>query len=209
MAVKRKDWLWIQKRYEMGFTVRQIAKDYSQEYPDDSVSFQAIAKMAKKKGWCRELTDRYRKAVELKVINKTMTQQLVGYKMMVYDKVDVSEGDINDVALDDVSEMSAQAVIKHRFSAHCLLDAAMALINEIHANEPYTVVTRDGSEFVVQAELTKRAQALYIASKALAQAVTIERASLNLDHKDGLNPGKAVFNVITNIPDPDPLPPGL
>lgn len=209
MAVKHKDWLWIQKRYEMGFTVRQIALDYGKEYPDDSVSFQAIAKMAKKKGWRRELTNRYRKAVELKVIKKTTTQQLVGYKTIACDKVDVSEDDINDVAIDDVTEISAQAVIKHRFSAHCLLDAAMALINEIHANEPYTVVTRDGSEFVVQAELTKRAQALYIASKALAQAVTIERTSLNLDCKDGLKHGGAVFQVISKVPEPAPLPPGI
>ena len=107
------------------------------------------------------------------------------------------------------SRPSRRLAGRSRYSAHCLLDAAMALINEIHANEPYTVVTRDGSEFVVQAELTKRAQALYIASKALAQAVTIERTSLNLDCKDGLKPGGAVFQVISNVPEPAQLPPGI
>jgi hypothetical protein len=209
MAVKRKDWLWIQKRYEMGFTVRQIALDYCKEYPDDSVSFQAIAKMAKMKGWGRELTDRFRKAVELKVIKTTTTQQLVGYKTTACDKVDVSEDDISKVAIDEASEISAQAIIEHRYSAQRLRYAAMALINEIHANEPYTVVTKDGGEFVVQAELTKRAQALNIASKALAQAVIIERTSLNLDHKGDVKPGGSVFHIISNVPEPDPLPPGV
>lgn len=155
MAVKRKDWLWIQKQYEMGFTVRQIAKDYSEEYPDDSVSFQAIAKKAKKSGWRRELTDRYRKAVERKVIKKTTTQQLVGYKAMPCDKVDISEDEINDVAIDEASEISSQAVFEHRRSAQYLRYTAMCIIREIGENKPYTVVTKDGSEFVVQAELTK------------------------------------------------------
>jgi hypothetical protein len=85
----------------------------------------------------------------------------------------------------------------------------MDIIREVYANKPYTVVTKDGSEFKVQAELPKRAQALYIAAKALAQAVTIERASLNLDCKEALKPGGAVFQIISNVPKPDPLPPGI
>jgi hypothetical protein len=50
---------------------------------------------------------------------------------------------------------------------------------------------------------------LNLASKALAQAVTIERKALNLDRKDGLKPGGAVFQVISNVPEPAPLPPGI
>ena len=208
MAVKRKDWLWIQKRYEMGYAVRQIAKDYSKEY-QDTVSFQAIAKVAKQNNWHRELTERYRKSVEHKVVEKAKSQQLVGYLANIGDKVYASEEDIDDVAIDDASEISSRVVLEHQLNAQSLREAAMAIIREIYANKPYTVVTKDGSEFKVQAELPKRAQALYIASKALSQAVTIERVSLNLDCKDGLKPGGAVFQVISNVPEPDPLPPGI
>ena len=208
MAVKRKDWLWIQKRYEMGYTVRQIAKDYSREYPD-TVSFQAIAKVAKQNNWHRELTERYRKSVEHKVVEKVKSQQLVGYLAKPGDKIDVSDDDIDDVAIDDASEISSQIVLEHQLNAQSLREAAMDIIREVYANIPYTVVTKDGSEFKVQAELPKRAQSLYIASKALAQAVTIERTSLNLDCKDSLKPGGTVFQIISNVPEPDPLPPGI
>ena len=163
MAVKRKDWLWIQKRYEMGYTVRQIAKDYSREY-SDTVSFQAIAKVAKQNNWHRELTERYRKSVEHKLVEKVKSQQLVGYLAKPGDKVDASDGDIDEVAIDDASDISSQVVLEHQLNAQSLREAAMDIIREVYANKPYTVVSKDGSEFNVPAELTKRAQALYIAA---------------------------------------------
>ena len=162
--------------------------------------------MAKKNNRHRELTERYRKTVEHKVVEKAKSQQLVGYLARTGDKVDVSVEDINDVAIDDASEISSLVVFEHQLNAQSLRAAAIDIIKEIHENKPYTVVTKDGSEFVIKAELTKRAQALYIAAKALAQAVAIERKSLNMDQKDGQKSGEAVFNIITNVPDPDPLP---
>jgi hypothetical protein len=206
MVIKRKDWLWIQKRYEMGYTVRQTAKDYSREY-QDTVSFQAIAKVARKNNRHRELTERYRKSVEHKIVEKAKSQQLVGYLAKPGDKVDVSDDDSDEVAIDDASDISSQVVLEHQLNAQGLREAAMDIIGEIYTNKPYTVVTKDGSEFKVQAELPKRAQVRYIAAKALFQAVTIKRTSLTLDCEDGLKSGGGVFQIISNGPEPDPLPP--
>jgi hypothetical protein len=85
----------------------------------------------------------------------------------------------------------------------------MRIITEVDDNEAITVVTRNGEKVTIQADVTKRAQALNNASRALSQAVDIERKSLNLDQKEGASFGFGSFTIISNVPLPDPLPPGI
>jgi len=51
-----------------------------------------------------------------------------------------------------------------------------------------------------------RAKALKDLLYAIDKAVAIERKSWNMDTTGGKSGGEGNFNVIINVPDPDPLP---
>lgn len=194
------NWAWIKKRFRLGFTYRQISDDYADQFPGQTISFQAIGKKARQLKWQRDLSEDYESAVDRKLIEKTKGDK--------GDKGDGSERS-DEEAIEDAAEVAAEAVIKHRRDADKLRSAAMNIIDEVDLNEQFTVLTRNGDKVTIHADVTKRAQALSQASRALTQAVEIERKSLSLDKKDGISFGTGSFTIISNVPEPDPLPPGI
>jgi hypothetical protein len=181
----------------MGFSYRQIAEDYKKAHPGLSISHQVIYRKSKAEGWQRDLSEDYSNAVDRKLIERAKG-----------DKGDGIERSDQDV-VDEAAEVAAGVVEKHRKDADKLREAAMRIITEVDDNEAVTVVTRNGDKVTIQADVTKRAQALNNASRALSQAVDIERKSLNLDQKEGASFGFGSFTIISNVPLPDPLPPGI
>jgi hypothetical protein len=205
MNPREKNWEWIRKRFELGFTLGQISDKYAEQFPGESISRQRIGVVARKEKWKRDLSERYEKAVARKVIEKT---DRAGGVDGAVDKAP-RDRKSDDETVDEAAEVAAEAVYKHRRNADELRAAAMRIIREVDANEPFTVVTKDGSEVQLQDDVTKRAQALTNASRSLTAAVDIERKSLALDRKDGDIAKTGTFNVYTNVPDPEPVPPGI
>jgi len=197
MSSFKTKWEWIKKRFRMGFSYRQIAEDYKKAHPGLSISHQVIYRKSKAEGWQRDLSEDYSNAVDRKLIERAKG-----------DKGDGIERSDQDV-VDEAAEVAAGVVEKHRKDADKLREAAMRIITEVDDNEAVTVVTRNGDKVTIQADVTKRAQALNNASRALSQAVDIERKSLNLDQKEGASFGFGSFTIISNVPLPDPLPPGI
>lgn len=201
MSSSKTKWEWIKKRFRMGFAYRQIAEDYKKAHPGLSISHQVIYRKSKAEGWQRDLSEDYSAAVDRKLIGRVKGDK--------GDKGDVAERSDEDV-VDEAAEVAAETVEKHRKDADKLREAAMRIITEVDDNEAVTVVTRNGDKVTIQADVTKRAQALNNASRALSQAVEIERRSLNLDRKEGgIAFGFGAFTIISNVPEPDPLPPGI
>lgn len=196
------NWTWIKKQYRLGFTYRQICSMYSKEFPGESVSHQRISQVVRKKKWKRDLTEDYEKAVERKVIERAKGVDRI-------DRVDGPQKSDEDT-VEEAAEVAATTVERHRKDAEELRSAAMRVIREVDENEEITVLTRNGDELTIRVDVTKRAQALNNASSSLNRAVDIERKSLNLD-KNG-NPGlfgSGQFTIISNVPLPDPVPPGI
>ena len=198
MAKKQANWSWIKKRFRMGFSFRQIAKDYKKAFPGETITFQTIAKKAKRKGWKKDLSEDYEAAVDRKLIEKATTG----------DGGDDSEKSDQD-AVEDAAEVAASTVTNHRKDAVALRSHAMDIIEEVGKNEEITVLTRNGDKVTVHVDVTKRASALNQASRALSAAVDIERKALNLDRKDGISFGGGSITIISNVPEPLPLPPGI
>jgi GTP cyclohydrolase III len=79
----------------------------------------------------------------------------------------------------------------------------------VDENEAMEVLTRNGDKVTIHLDVNKRASALNQASRALTAAVDIERKSLNLDRKDGISFGGGSITIVSNVPEPLPLPPGI
>lgn len=203
MPHARANWPWIKKRFRMGFAFRQIAEDYRKHFPGRSISHQVIARKSKAQGWQRDLSQDYEEAVERKLIHKTTGDKGDNGD----DFAEIMRSDAE--AVEDAAELAAEVVTTHRKDAVSLRTKAMAIIDEVGENAAMTAITRNGDEVTVHVDVTKRASALNQASRALSTAVDIERRSLNLDRKEGQLFGGGQFVIVTNVPEPDPLPPGI
>jgi hypothetical protein len=185
----------------MGFSYRQIAKDYKQAFPGEKISHQRIATMAKSSKWKKDLSEDYEAAVDRKVIERAKGVDTV-------DTVDGSDKS-DEEAVEDAAEVAATTVTDHRERAKDLRLAASKIIAEVDENEAMEVLTRNGDKVTIHLDVNKRASALNQASRALTAAVDIERKSLNLDRKDGISFGGGSITIVSNVPEPLPLPPGI
>ena len=201
-----KNWKWIQAQYETGLPLRKIAELYGKCFPGEGVSHQNISSYARRHGWSRDkLVDSYRAETKRKVKEKMAAQapQERGVKRPDDGKsLEIHEAEV--VALN--SDLASEIEIKHRKLGNAALTACRKILADIVDNVAANVVDRDGNLHPVAMTPAARAKALKDLLYAIEKAVAIERKSWNMDTANGKIGGEGNFNVVINVPDPDPLP---
>jgi hypothetical protein len=201
-----KNWKWIQAQYETGLPLRKIAELYGKCFPGEGVSHQNISSYARRHGWSRDkLVDSYRAETKRKVKEKMAAQTPQGRGVKRPDdgkSLEVHEAEV--VALN--SDLASEIEIKHRELGNYALTACRKILADIVDNVAANVADRDGNVHPVTMPPAAKAKALKDLLYAIEKAVAIERKSWNMDTAKGNIGGESNFNVLINVPDPDPLP---
>lgn len=105
------------------------------------------------------------------------------------------------------SDLASVVEIKHRFIGNEMLEATLAVLDEIQCNSVVNVAGRDGNIALAELTIAVKAKALKDLTYAIDKAVTIERKIWNMDNCDG-KPGGAtgIIQVNINVLEPKPLP---
>ena len=103
----KKDWNWIQKQYQLGFSHRRIAEMYIEKYPHESITHQAIGAYAQRHGWevSSEAVEAYQEQTKSKSLRKSVERSLVKRTGPGRDRHEIETSKLTE---DEVIEIGAE-----------------------------------------------------------------------------------------------------